>query len=1190
MSSSQADHDLRDQSQPGLHICLLGRPTVKWNNQILPIPRRMVRALLYRLSSCEQPVSRGHLHLLFWPDQPDGIARRNLSHHLTHLRKSLPHPQTVISFENQIGLNKEIVVSDVILFKWALLADNKDVSNIQYWVDRYQGPFLDGFDLPGCVEFEHWIMVERNILERLYLESLSILVSKLVSQGSIEKAIKYAYKYLETEELSEEMHSILIELLAARGDRKAALEQYERCTTILERELGISPLPKTRAIYQAVLDGQAHFPQQEVIKTSSELTGFKVPLIGRSQALQQLDSLFSKCQEQQGQVVFISGEAGIGKSRLMREFASRYQHNSYVLFGSSHRAERTIPYRPIVEALRSLLIEDPLEQDKKSGVGGRMPSWTEQIEPVWLAEILRLIPELRTSYPSLAVPLVTDAATARTRLFDALGNVLVKVIADKGPVILCIDDLHWSDESTQAWLAHLSELMRRTPMCLLILGTFRSEEAMQIRDLSRSVSRAGIYNEIRLSGFNEWDVIEFLQYVIGQRPALEALSRKLQKATGGNPFFLTETIRKLIEEKSLERDLNGVQLPLPESVREAISARVQRLDARPRQVLEAGAVLGFSFPFDLLQLTSGRSEMETVDCLEELVARQLLIEWGEEFSFIHELTQRSVAEGLRNPRRRLLHLRAGKAYQCARPKAVVQLAYHFESGGDAHNALHYHGLAVEHAHSVFAWSEAEFHHGKILNLLEQIDPQRAKLEYLRKRARILADRANDRYLQNRLADRDADLDELEQLAEISGDESIKLFSFLERVVAFSYSGKYSEAVALAEEGLVLAERLDDRPARLRLLAQIGLAHYLLGQPRPALSALDPALELSEAEKDLEIRVDISQFLGHVHYHLGNYKESLANHQEAYNYSCKIGDRGGMAWSLMNLGLMRLKLCQWDESKQNLEEGLSLARQTGILPAEGYAYTLLGQWELCQGNYVGAYVLLTNAMPIHQGGQSEHMLVINEEESGVVLYQLGDLEKARICLQRAIDRARLIGFCRLLAGALTGMGLVEISSRRFSLANTYLDEAVNLARKIECSEYLSRALTTLSRAKRLTGELTEALMCATDAEKIARENDLVVYQMWAHLEASLSLLGQGEQKKALERTQQAVAMVGKAHEGWLGSEQVYLGYAKVLRAVGNIQKAEEQEAMADEIIQSKASRVTNPKQRLQFLQQYQDRIL
>ena len=108
----------------------------------------------------------------------------------------------------------------------------------------------------------------------------------------------------------------------------------------------------------------------------------------------------------------------------------------------------------------------------------------------------------------------------------------------------------------------------------------------------------------------------------------------------------------------------------------------------------------------------------------------------------------------------MLHLRAGKAYQRAKPEATVQLVYHFEVGGDPHKTLNYHGLAAQRAQSVFAWSEAEYHHGKMMDLLEQIDPQAIQPEDLRQRGEILTERAHDHFLQSRLFDCDADLEKL----------------------------------------------------------------------------------------------------------------------------------------------------------------------------------------------------------------------------------------------------------------------------------------------------------------------------------------------------------------------------------------------------------------------------------------------
>ncbi|MFU8774101.1 MAG: BTAD domain-containing putative transcriptional regulator, partial [Anaerolineales bacterium] len=324
MSASHISSELHNQTQAVLRIHLLGPSTVLWNDQSLHIPRRMVRALLYRLAYSEQSVTRQHLHLLFWPDHPEEIARRNLSHHLTHLRKSIPCPHALVSRGDQICLNRDFVLCDVVQFKQVMMAENRDIADIQKPIDEYHGPLLEGFDLPGCAEFEHWTIVERNSLERLYLEGLTFLVDQLIDQGSISEAIRYAQRYLETEELSEQMHCILIELLAAKGDRRAALDQFEICTALLERELGVDPLPETRAVYQAVLTSQSRFPQAVRIKPSPDLPVQKMPLVGRSQMMWLLDSLLSECQEQGGRVVLISGEAGIGKSRLMQEFADQY--------------------------------------------------------------------------------------------------------------------------------------------------------------------------------------------------------------------------------------------------------------------------------------------------------------------------------------------------------------------------------------------------------------------------------------------------------------------------------------------------------------------------------------------------------------------------------------------------------------------------------------------------------------------------------------------------------------------------------------------------------------------------------------------------------------------------------------------------------------------------------------------------
>ena len=218
-----------------LQIRLLGPPEVVWADRGLPLPRRQVRALLYRLAAGPQPVPREKLSYLLWPDTPEADARRNLRGLLTHLRRALPVPDLLLTSQEMVGLDPDRTWSDTVLFERLCTASGPatQAEALQQAADLYRGPFLSGFSLPGCPEFEMWATAERQIWERLYLEALATLVKERAAQGQYAAAIAYARRYLATDDLAEEIHRRLIELYTTIGDRSAALRQYEQCLTIL---------------------------------------------------------------------------------------------------------------------------------------------------------------------------------------------------------------------------------------------------------------------------------------------------------------------------------------------------------------------------------------------------------------------------------------------------------------------------------------------------------------------------------------------------------------------------------------------------------------------------------------------------------------------------------------------------------------------------------------------------------------------------------------------------------------------------------------------------------------------------------------------------------------------------------------------------------------------------------------------
>ncbi|RME46999.1 MAG: hypothetical protein D6791_06915, partial [Chloroflexi bacterium] len=680
-SQSAPESSARDPTTP-LQVYLLGPPRVEWAGHPLPVPRRQTRALLYRLAAHLEPVPREQLCFLFWPDTPESAARRNLSHLLTHLRRALPAPEVLLTTEDCVALDPQQTWSDVAVFERSCAAfPPTPPSLLPQTLQLYCGPFLAGFSLPSSPEFEAWVIRERQTLERLYLEMLATLIEERTAHGAYEEAIAWAKRYLETDDLAEGVHRRLIQLYADVGDRGAALRQFEQCAAILERELGVRPLPETRAVYRAVLEGRPSAWQSPMAGPAwRTLPGPGVPLVGRDEAMGQLEHAFARAQAGHSSVILISGEAGIGKSRLMQDFATRLQNRALILMGAGHPGAQTLPYHPVAQALRAAL------RCGEKGTSFHLPF---SLSPVWLAEASRLLPELRSIHRDLPSPPHSEPDQARFRLFEALHQIVETLASGSQPLVLCLDDLHWADETTLDWLAYLAHELQSGR--LLLLGTYRAEEASAVGALRRALAPKGIFHELELAGLDFEAVLQLLHHLVGPLPGIQALARRLQQATGGNPFFLLETLRALTETRQPGGDLAGLEaIPLPDTVREAVHARLEHLRPVARQVLEAGAILTPPFSFDLVRLTAGRRELETMDCLDELVARHLLVEREHEYRFNHDLARRAVEASLSPVRRQLLHRRAGRALEQLDRHAVAALAHHFDAGGEVKKALHYH--------------------------------------------------------------------------------------------------------------------------------------------------------------------------------------------------------------------------------------------------------------------------------------------------------------------------------------------------------------------------------------------------------------------------------------------------------------------------------------------------------------------
>ena len=691
------------------YIKLLGTPTLEWKGQIVSVSRKQARALIFVLGTTLQPISRAHLGFLFWSDKPEFTAKRNLSRLLSYIRKTLPHPEIIQVNKEGIGLNTELVWSDGAHFMD--LAEQNELASQEAMVKLYGGLFLSGFVLSHNHEFDLWLGIHQQQFEHLYLSALKNLIQLKFAKQDYATAIEYAQQYLAIDEIAEDIHQLLIQIHAANGDRIAAMRQFENCTLILERELGVGPLPETRAVYNAVRTGETSIKPSQLTKpTWTVLPSLELPLVGREAALRALHEAFQITRT--GGLILILGEAGVGKTRLMREFVTQDSHT--VLVGNNHATTKALPYRPLVQALRQALSHIQL--------------WAE-IPRLWLGELTPLLPELNDHFSGLPRPLEIKPEHAQARLIEALTQVILGLAPQSPPLILCLDDLHWADEATLSWLVSVPSRLADSSVC--ILGTCRQEEPDSVRSLRRAYRRAGLLTEVGLAGLSQQAINDILNQIPGYEFAREKLVAHLAQTTGGNTFFILETLRVMLESGQMDVPLE--RQPLPKTVQETILTRLARLSPLARQILEAAAVLSPMLEPALIWETAGRTELEAADGLDELIRRQLLQEGEDGLAFRHDLLRIVVYEALTPWRRQALHRRTAEQLEQHYQNELAssydmisgRIAIHFEQSGFSGKAIPYYLRAATAAQRVYALAEAYDYTEKGLAQLEKVEDQSA---------------------------------------------------------------------------------------------------------------------------------------------------------------------------------------------------------------------------------------------------------------------------------------------------------------------------------------------------------------------------------------------------------------------------------------------------------------------------------
>ncbi|MGH7334247.1 MAG: BTAD domain-containing putative transcriptional regulator, partial [Candidatus Rokuibacteriota bacterium] len=339
-----------------LGLRLLGGFLLHIDGRPRPLPARKAQALLaYLAVRAGRAHPRDTLTGLLWVDVGERQARQSLRQTMVRLRRALAaHTRALLVQGDTVTLAPAAIDLDVSEFERQVRRGTPEA--LEAAVSLYHGPLLDGVHV-AAPPFEEWLQSERARLGELALDALRRLVDRHLKAGRVEPAIQAATRLLVFDPIQEDVHRTLMRLHVRQGRRAAALRQYQACVAVLQKELGVEPEPPTKRLYLEIIQ-QTSAPRptgrRPAAPARPSVAAADAPIVGRESELARARARLRLASRGEGQVLFVTGEAGIGKSRLIEELvATAATHGARVLLGRAHESEQILPFQPWVDAFRT---------------------------------------------------------------------------------------------------------------------------------------------------------------------------------------------------------------------------------------------------------------------------------------------------------------------------------------------------------------------------------------------------------------------------------------------------------------------------------------------------------------------------------------------------------------------------------------------------------------------------------------------------------------------------------------------------------------------------------------------------------------------------------------------------------------------------------------------------------------------
>lgn len=848
-------------------------------------------------------------------------------------------------------------------------------------------------------------------------------------------------------------------------------------------------------------------------------------LVGRDKELVDLYQALQLASGGHGTCVFISGETGIGRTRLLSEFALQAQLNDAQVFWTRCYSAESSAYEPVVQLLSQLL---PLAQ-----------SFCPEVVSFYGPELMTLLPHWRGLPEIREHPLPTQLPPHETklRLLDAITNFVFKTfeVLPTKPSVVIFEGLHWIDAESLDAIYHLGRNASRSRV--LLVGSMRSDDIDEHHPLLGLVERLSLENQaeqIYLKRLTQAEVTALLAGIFNHAEGLEPLSAKIFAETEGNPLLIEEAVFFLLESGQVRRRLGQWQidpfsvqsLALPDGFRQGLDRKLRALNPQQTKALQAIAVMGRPVSEKMLAFVMEEPEDRVTEELIHLKGRNLIVQIdtadGPLFGMHHSRIEREVTAGLDPGLSAALHLRAARLLEQLGPSTYqdfIELARHHERAGQDEIAKSCHlraaSLLADHAPD-----QAIVHYQAALKLCTPVES-----------SEVLRPLLNLYFLtgdSSRAAKTAADL---LKLTGPSADLYRKLGICQDRL------GDYRRAIDYLNQGLAMSQ--GDPVMTARIMASLAATYLHQGEHRNAERSCLEALKLLPPDSDPLIEAELYNNLGQIYWQLAEWAQAISVHRKSLELKEKLGDQYGIATSHNNLGLVYYRMYDWDRAAECHQKSFVIRERIGDISGLARSYNNLALIYRHLYDWDKAIDYHTKCLQTMERIGSSFELAVSHTNLGLIHKARSEWDQAIWSYQRAIQISSSIGARNVLLDAYIRISELYLALGSTESASQYCQQALDLASELGGRLEQGRGMNIQGRIYQMRRQWDRAQELLTQAKEIFAELDIRAGEAFILKNLADLHRTRGEARQASLLADRALSLAQRVEEQQLVAEIILL---------------------------------------------------